>query len=31
LDYVIDFKRGEDFKKEIMEEFADFKELMGKK
>ncbi len=31
FDYIVDFKRGEDYKKEIAEEFADFKELMGKK
>jgi tripartite-type tricarboxylate transporter receptor subunit TctC len=31
FDYIVDFKRGEDYKKEIEEEFADFKELMGKK
>ena len=31
LDYVIDYKSGEDYRKEIVEEFADFKELMGKK
>ena len=31
FDYVVDFKPGEVYKKEIAEEFADFKELMGKK
>jgi tripartite-type tricarboxylate transporter receptor subunit TctC len=31
FDYIVDFKPGEVYKKEIAEEFADFKELMGKK
>jgi tripartite-type tricarboxylate transporter receptor subunit TctC len=31
FDYIVDFKSGEAYKKEIAEEFADFKELMGKK
>ena len=31
FDYIVDFKPGEAYKKEIAEEFADFKELMGKK
>lgn len=30
LDYVIDFKRGEEFRKEIADEMAFFKELMEK-
>ena len=29
LDYVIDFKRGEDFKKEVVDEFASFKQIMA--
>ena len=29
LDYVIDFKRGEDFKKEVVDEFASFKKIMA--
>ena len=28
LDYVIDFKRGENYKKEIIDEFAAFKQIM---
>jgi tripartite-type tricarboxylate transporter receptor subunit TctC len=31
FDYIADFMKGEDYKKEIGEEFADFKQLMGKK
>ena len=31
FDYIVDFKPGEAYKKEIVEEFANFKELMGKK
>jgi tripartite-type tricarboxylate transporter receptor subunit TctC len=31
FDYIVDFKTGEEYKKEIAEELADFKELIGKK
>ena len=31
FDYVVDFMKWEDYKKEIAEEFADFKQLLGKK
>ena len=30
LDYLVDFKRGEDFKKEMMEHLANFKEIVAK-
>lgn len=30
LDYVIDFKRGVDFKKEILKDYANFKEIIEK-
>jgi len=29
LDFDIDFKRGEDYKKEIIDEFAEFKQVMA--
>ena len=30
LDYLIDFKRGEDFKKEMINRLANFKEIIAK-
>lgn len=30
LDYVIDFRRGEDFKRNMMEDFTNFKEIIAK-